>query len=53
MGYCATEEDEIPEADDGEQEMDLFKPPTPQEGEGEAVDDGAVYLLLGLSSAAA
>ncbi|KAJ7731486.1 hypothetical protein B0H14DRAFT_3517859 [Mycena olivaceomarginata] len=48
-GYRATGEDEIPEADDGEQEMDLFKPPTSQEGEGEAVDDGAAYLLLGLS----
>ncbi|KAJ7733083.1 hypothetical protein B0H14DRAFT_3614993 [Mycena olivaceomarginata] len=53
MGYRATGEDEIPEADDGEQEMDLFKPPTSQEGEGEAVDNGTVYLLLGLSNAAA
>ncbi|KAJ7934544.1 hypothetical protein B0H13DRAFT_2305635 [Mycena leptocephala] len=36
-----TREDEMPEADDGEKEMDLLKPPTSQEGEGEAVDKDA------------
>jgi hypothetical protein len=42
----------MPEADDGEKEMDLLKPPTSQEGEGEAVDNDA-RLLLGLSYSAA
>ncbi|KAJ7355887.1 hypothetical protein DFH08DRAFT_803820 [Mycena albidolilacea] len=51
-GYRATGENEMPEAEDGEKEMDLLKPPTSQEGEGEAVDNDA-RLLLGLSYSAA